>query len=90
MNAGSEDRNRKVMIDGHEKTYKAGYTFLEYAPWLSKIIPRHVLESSSHPLLGDYLSDYANRPDVRQALNIPTWVPAWSECSDRVGNQWAY
>ncbi len=90
MNAGSEDRTRKVMIDGHEKTYKAGYTFLEYAPWLSKIIPRHVLESSSHPLLGDYLSDYANRPDVRQALNIPTWVPAWSECSDRVGNQWAY
>ena len=72
MNSG--DRMRKVMIDGEEKSYKAGYTFLEYAPWLSKVIPKHILESSTHPLLGDYLSDYANRPDVRQALNIPSNV----------------
>jgi hypothetical protein len=61
QSAKVEDRMRSVEVGGEIKTYKAGYTFQEYAPWIAKHIPKHLLESSSHPLLGDYLADYANR-----------------------------
>ena len=74
QSASAEDRMRTVKVGGENKTYKAGYTFQEYAPWIAKHIPKPLLEQSSHPLLGDYLADYANRPDVRRALNIPDHV----------------
>jgi hypothetical protein len=77
QSASVEDRTRTVQVGDEVKTYKAGYTFKEYAPWAVKHIPKKLLESSSHPLLGDYLSDYANRQDVRRAINIPDHVQAW-------------
>lgn len=43
---------------------------------------------ASQPLLGEYLSDYINRPDVRRALNIPDDVQAWSMCSPEVSDKY--
>jgi hypothetical protein len=61
QSSSEEERTRTVQVGDELKTYKRGYTFKEYAPWAMKKIPEHLLQSSSHPLLGDYLSDYANR-----------------------------
>ncbi len=61
------------MVNGEEKTYKAGYTMSQYTPWLKPILRNE----ESHPLLGSYLSSYTNREDVRAALNIPTSLPGW-------------
>jgi serine carboxypeptidase-like clade 2 len=90
QSAKPEDRIRSVEVGGEIKTYKAGYTFQEYAPWIAKHIPKHLLESSSHPLLGDYLADYANRQDVRRALNIPDHVQPWSMCNDIISKKYSY
>jgi Serine carboxypeptidase len=90
QSASDEDRMRTVEVGGENKTYKAGYTFQEYAPWISKHIPKQLLKESSHPLLGDYLADYANRPDVRRALNIPDHVQAWLECNDSINGNYSY
>lgn len=46
----------------------------EYTPWLKGI-------TDGGPILGDFLSSYVNREDVRDALNIPVEVQAWEECS---------
>lgn len=32
-------------------------------------------------ILGDYIADYMNREDVREAFNIPEGVQTWSECT---------
>ena len=90
QSASVEERTRTVQVGDEIKTYKAGYTFKEYAPWAIKHIPKKLLESSSHPLLGDYLSDYANRQDVRRAMNIPDHVQAWLECNDTINGDYAY
>lgn len=82
--ATDDNRTKSVIVDGEEKTYKVGFTFQEYTSWLG-MLP---LYSASQPLLGTYLSDYINRPDVRQALNIPTKVQGWSMCSDVVGRNY--
>jgi hypothetical protein len=34
------------------------------------------------PILGAFVGDYLNRPDVRKALNIPDTAPAYEECSN--------
>jgi hypothetical protein len=52
-------------------------TMKEYTPWA-----KHITESPHHPLLGAYLSEYVNRPDVRAALHIPDHIQAWTQCSD--------
>jgi hypothetical protein len=70
--ANNSERLKSVMINGEEKTYKSGYTMKEYTPWA-----KHITESPDHPLLGDYMSTYVNRADVRAALNIPDSAPAW-------------
>jgi len=66
----------------------------EYTPWA-----KHISESPHHPLLGAYLSEYVNRPDVRSALHIPDHIQAWTQCSDDAqtyyhyqyeGSQWIY
>ena len=80
------ERMRSVNIDGVEKTYKAGYSFQEYMGWLSHL-PQF---KGEQPIVGDFLSDYINRPDTRRALNIPSSVQGWSMCSDEVGNNWQY
>ena len=90
QSASDEERIRSVLVGDEIKTYKAGYTFEEYAPWIAKQIPKHVLKQSQHPLLGDYLADYANRPDVRKALNIPTHVGPWLECNDTINENYSY
>ena len=88
------NRLQSVNINGEEKTYKAGMTMKEYTPWAE-----HISENMSHPLLGAYLTEYVNRPDVRQALHIPDSVQAWSQCSDDAqdyyhyqfeGSEWIY
>jgi hypothetical protein len=37
--------------------------------------------AEKQPILGDYLSGYMNREDVRAALNIPDSVQTWEMCS---------
>lgn len=70
-----ESRMGEVEIDGEIKTYKRGYTMQEYTPWLKNT------KSTKSILLGDYVSDYVNRADVRAAMNIPTTAKAWNGCS---------
>lgn len=69
-----ENRLGEAMINGELKTYKRGYTFEEYTPWLKDLPGKRIL-------LGDYTSDYANYNDVREALHIPETMPAWEACS---------
>ncbi len=90
QSSSEDDRQRTVEIGGENRTYVAGYTFQEYAPWISKHIPKRLLESSAHPLLGDYMSDYTNRQDVRRALNIPDHVQVWLECNNTINKNYAY
>lgn len=66
------NRLQSVNVNGHEKTYKVGMTMKEYTPWA-----KHISEKKSHPLLGAYMTEYINRPDVRRALHIPDEFPAW-------------
>jgi serine carboxypeptidase-like clade 2 len=37
-------------------------------------------------ILGDGQSDYLNRRDVREALNIPSYLPPYEQCSDPIYN----
>jgi carboxypeptidase C (cathepsin A) len=73
-------RYKTVKVGDEEKTYKVGFTFQEYTKWLGEI----PLYMAAQPVLGTFLSDYVNRPDVRKSLNIPESVQAWSMCSDTV------
>jgi hypothetical protein len=64
-------------------------TMADYTPWLSHVTAPHVL--------GDSITDYVNRADVRTAMNIPASVQAWESCSaDLVyhaqteGSYWIY
>lgn len=36
------------------------------------------------------MSDYVNRADVRQALNIPDTLPGWNNCDDFVSENYNY
>jgi len=66
----SEDRIGTTVIDGKERTYKRGMTMAEYTPFAA-----HILESeSAHVRNGDFLTDYMNRQDVREAFHIPAEV----------------
>jgi len=64
------------MIDGKLRTYKKGMTMSEYTPWV-----KHLKASSEEVILGDYLSDYMNREDVRKAFHVPSDVQPWEMCS---------
>ena len=77
-------RVKSVNVNGQEKTYKSGFTFQEYIGWLGEM----PLFAAAQPLLGTFLSDYINRPDVRRSLNIPDSVQGWSMCSDEVSNKY--
>lgn len=90
----SENRHKSVNINGEEKKYKSGFTFKDYTPWA-----KHIPENAKHPLLGSYMTEYVNRYDVRKALNIPDYIPAWSQCNNPFqdyyhyqyeGSQWIY
>lgn len=79
-----KSRTKTVIIGGEEKTYKVGFTFQEYTSWLGKM----PLYQAAQPVLGTFLSDYVNRPDVRKALNIPDSTQAWSMCSGEVSENY--
>jgi hypothetical protein len=73
----AEQRLGSTLVDGEEKNYKRGMTMSEYTPWAKHLLK----EEGDDIILGDYVSDYMNREDVRAALNIPTSAPAWNMCS---------
>lgn len=72
-----EERVGSVEIDGVKKTYRRGMTMEEYTPWARN----SMFKSERSVVLGNYVTDYMNRPDVRKVLNIPTSAPAWEMCS---------
>jgi hypothetical protein len=73
----SEERYGSSIVGGEEKIYKRGMTMSEYTPWA-----KHILQETGEDIiLGDYVSDYMNRADVRAALHIPESAPAWEMCS---------
>jgi len=45
----------------------------EYTPWVK-----------SEAILGDYVSSYANREDVRNAMHIPSDLLGWDACSSTI------
>lgn len=64
-----------VVVGGKRLTYKRGMTQHEYTPWA-----KH-LKGTKPVIVGDWVSDYMNRPDVRKAFHIPESAPAWEMCS---------
>ena len=79
------DRIGKVMVHGEEKTYTRGYTAKEYTPWakMLKSMPEENLKVS-----GDFVSDYVNSQELRDALHIPTAMPGWHNCNNNVTNNY--
>jgi len=69
-----ESRIGEVEIDGEIRQYKRGFTMGEYTPWLKDVSP-------NSPILGNYMTDYMNRADVRAALHIGKEAPVWEECN---------
>lgn len=63
------------MLNGERKTYKRGHTVKEYTPWLQS-------DAHDNILLGEYMADYLNRADVREAMHIRSDVGTWSDCSN--------
>jgi hypothetical protein len=60
---------------------------------------RKTLKLRDELILGDSLSDYLNRADVRTSFNIPNWAPGFDDCNDpmystyqafREGSIWIY
>jgi len=74
----SEGRIGKTVIGGEVREYTRGYTMSEYTPWLSGFF------GDNEPILGDYMTDYMNREDVRAVFNIPTDVQTWSQCTRKI------
>jgi hypothetical protein len=61
----------ETIINGEVKKYRRGFTMDEYTPWLKGV-------AAPHPSLGDGMTDYANLPEVKEAMNIPSFVEqAW-------------
>jgi len=87
----------KTIIDGEEREYNRGHTAAQMSPWLRAIYGEN--HPSMKAIIGDGQSDYMNRADVRKALNIPNWLPSYSQCNDamygtymsyREGSVWIY
>lgn len=88
------ERERTVIVEGQEKKYKLGYTPAERNPFHKKL-----QEGSAQVILGDSMSTYLNRADVRAAFNIPAFVPGYQPCNNpmystyqafREGSIWIY
>lgn len=71
------DRMGETVINGERRTYKRGMTMAEYTPFATTILD----SESAQAVNGDFLTDYMNREDVRQAFNIPSDVQTWEQCS---------
>mmetsp|Transcript_19582 Transcript_19582/g.14287 ORF Transcript_19582/g.14287 Transcript_19582/m.14287 type:complete len:125 (+) Transcript_19582:703-1077(+) len=61
-----EERMEEIVFNGEKVSYKRGYTLEEYTPWYKG--PAH--KGDKKPVLGAYVTTYANRPEVREALHI--------------------
>ena len=77
LSTSNSDRVGVTTINGEERTYKRGMTQAEYTPFAT-----HILDAPSAQVVnGDFLTDYMNREDVREAFNIPSDVQTWEMCS---------
>ena len=82
----------ETVINGEKRLYKRGYKMTDYTPWLKDVY------GDSAPILGDYVSDYLNREDVREALNIPSDIQSYHACAggdfeynlQKEGSYWIY
>uniref|UniRef100_A0A7S3K994 Carboxypeptidase n=1 Tax=Euplotes crassus TaxID=5936 RepID=A0A7S3K994_EUPCR len=88
----NKERVGKTIIDGEERYYPRGYKMTDYTPWLEDIY------GESAPILGDYVSDYLNRPDVRDAFHIKKEIHTYKACAggdltyhlQKEGSHWIY
>ncbi len=71
--SSNADRIGTTVIDGETRTYKRGMTQAEYTPFASHIVN----SESANVVNGDFMTDYMNRQDVREAFNIPSSVQTW-------------
>jgi hypothetical protein len=82
-----ESRSQSLKVGEEEKTYKKGFTTSEYAPWFmasEKLKAKNIPEC----VWGTALSEFLNRPDVRDDMNIddkPLTYQIWEFCTQRVG-----
>lgn len=83
----------QTVIEGEHRFYKRGYKLTDYAPWLKEFYGENA------PVLGDGVSDYLNREDVRKALHVPSSIQTWSGCASssdfsytlqKEGSVWIY
>jgi len=77
INLSEEERWAETEVHGETKRYRRGFTHKEYTPWAAQ----QARNFTDAPILGDYMTDYMNREDVRDALHIPSSVQAFEECS---------
>jgi len=90
LSASKSNRVGTTKVGNEERTYKRGYTQAEYTPFVKSI------QKQYHQLLGDAVSDYMNRPDVRKAMHIPDKVQTWASCGgieyheQTEGSLWIY
>jgi len=81
----AESRMGSVMINGTKKTYKKGYTFGEYTPWLKKY------QKDDNPFIfAEFLTEYINEPEVRKALHIPDDIQAYEQCNDNINGNYSF
>ena len=91
-----------TVIGGEPRPYRKHFTAKDYTPWLFN---KHKLQTMKDQGLGEVppciygtaVTDYLNRKDVREALNVPDAIQNWEMCSDTVvynisdrGSQWVY
>jgi carboxypeptidase C (cathepsin A) len=82
----------ETTIAGEKRFYKRGYKMTDYAPWLKEQY------GDDAPILGDGVSDYLNREDVRDAFHIPSSIQTWQGCAggdfsytlQKEGSAWIY
>ena len=60
---GNSSRLGFTTVNGKLTAYKRGYTMKEYTPWLP-------ISEENNAVLGDGISDYFNRADVRENLHV--------------------
>ena len=91
-------RMGRATIDGEEKTYTRGMTAFDYTPWVFGGMTRDQLQLKNPPCVyASGVTDYLNRQDVRDALNVKT-SQVWELCTDRIAytrdfnkaSEWTY
>jgi hypothetical protein len=65
-----------AIVDGEVKTYRKGFTQAEYTPWVKHMV------ANPHHVMGNGITEYLNREDVRKVLHIPSSAPGWSQCAN--------